>query len=499
MKLGILDTGVIILYLLLMVGVAVFFARKKIENFDDYFLAGGKLSVPILIATLTSTYFGVDSLTANSEMGFGIGISGFFSYCFVASVMMIILAFVGFSIKEKLGDAKTSIEIIANTYGPISRISCAVGSLCYTIPVVNIMGMGIAFSIVLGVEFWVGVLISAVISTVFTYYGGLTAVSITDTLNFMIIAVGVAIAGILGWQSIGSENIWNGLEIFVGGDPSFYFNPTGGWLTAGLLITYAITAISVLCEPTLFQRIFAAKDGASVRKALFIGAFIYLSYAVVSTLIGVLAAAGVGLGTIPEIAASEALFSFGVQYLPIGILGLFFAGFLAAGISTCDSMLLVAGSNISYDLYVPFSKKQQDQKGLISVTKKGILLASVISVILSFAFGRVMGAWVFVSSMLVNTTLIPFYTALFIKGRKSKLAGEVSSGFGMVGTLLYYFGIAIFGYYSEDWGTYMLDISLFGKNVTLWQEYNILVILPITFILYFAIHFITRPNKKEAK
>lgn len=275
MNLSTPDIIVILLYLAAMVAIAVFFAGKKLDNFDDYFLAGGKLSVPVLIATFTSTYFGVDSLVGNSEMGFSMGISGFFSYCFMAWILMIVLAFVGFKIKGKLGDAKTTIEIIGNTYGPISRFCCSIGSLCYTIPVVNIMGMGIAFSVVLNISFMAGIIIAVIISTIYTYFGGLAAVSITDTINFFIIAIGIALVGIVGWRSIGSEGIWEGLSIFAGGDPSYYFSPSGGWLTTGLMLTYSLTAVSVLCEPTLFQRIFAAKDAASVRRALFIGSFIY--------------------------------------------------------------------------------------------------------------------------------------------------------------------------------------------------------------------------------
>lgn len=497
MKMAAFDYVIIILYLALMVAVALFFAKKKIKDFDDYLLAGKKLSVPILIATLTSTYFGVDSLVGNSEMGFGMGISGFFSYCFVAWIMMIILAFIGFKIKEKLGDAKTTIEIIANTYGPVSRVSCAIGSLCYTIPVVNVMGMGIAFSIVLGVDYWAGVLISAFISTLYTYFGGLTAEVITDAINFLIIAVGVGIIGLIGWNTLGNDGIVEGLTIFAGGDPSYFFDPAGGWLTMGLMVTYSITAISVLCEPTLFMRIFAAKDGAAIRKALIIGSFIYLAYAFISTVAGVLAAASVGTGLLAEITASQSLISFAAVILPTGLMGLFFAGFLAAGMSTCDSMLLVAGSNISYDLYKPLTKKQHTDEGLIKITRNGILLASIISLVLAFAFGRVMSAWVFVASMLVNTTIVPLYTALFIKGKKSRLAGELSSGIGLVGTLFCYFGIAAFGYYDEIWATHMIDIPFFGKTVTIWQEYNIMIVLPLTFIVYFVVHFLTRGSRRK--
>ncbi|MGI6765981.1 MAG: sodium:solute symporter family protein [Lentihominibacter sp.] len=498
MVISIVDMIIVVLYLMLMVAIAFFFAKRKIKNFDDYFLAGGKLPAAVLIATLTSTYFGTDSLMGDAEMGFGLGISGFFSYCFIAAILLIVLAFVGGKIKEKLGDTRTVVEIIGSTYGPVSRMCAAIGSLAYTTPIVNIMAMGIAFKIALGMEFWVGVLIAGIIATVHTYYGGLVVVSIADTINFAFISIGIAIIGLVAWNFMGTDNILQGLENFAGGDPSYFFQPTGGWLTGGLMVTYAVTALSVLCEPTLFQRIFAAASGKDVRKALIIAAIIYAAYSIVATFVGILAAAGVGLGTLGEIRASEAMISLAIEVLPVGVLGLFLAGFLAGGLSTCDSMLLVAGGNLAYDIYKPLSKKEISDEKMVKHTKRGVLIISALSVLLCFAFGRLMSAWTFVASLLCNTTLVPLYTALFLKGKKSRLAGEISALFGLVGTFGMYFGIYLFGYYDDTWATRMFDVDLFGNIVPIWQEYNILIILPLTAIVYFVVHLITQPNKKAS-
>lgn len=227
---------------------------------------------------------------------------------------------------------------------------------------------------------------------------------------------------------------------------------------------------------------------------------LYLAYSIVAVFVGILAAAGVGLGMLPETTtASESMVTIACAVLPIGVVGLFLAGFLAGGLSTCDSMLLVAGGNLAYDIYVPLAKKEDvPEETKVKYTRRGVLIASAFSIILCFAFGRVMSAWTFVASLLVNTTLVPLYAALFMKGKKSKWAGEISSLVGLVGTLVCYLGIYFFGYLDDVWGTRMFDISLFGKTIPIWQEYNILIVLPMTFIVYFVIHAITRPNRKEA-
>jgi len=496
----VLDFIIVILYVLGMIGIAIYFARKKFSTYEDYYLAGRTLTTPVMVGTLVSSYFGVDSLVGNSEMGFSMGISGFFSYCFVAFLFMILLAFFGKKIRDKSGPYKSPVDLLGVTYGPLSRISSAIGSLCYVIPVVNIMGMGFMISFVVGIPFWQGVVLSAVIATLYTFFGGMKAVAFTDVIQFFIIAIGLGLIGLIGWSKLGNDKILEGLRAFVGDDPSFYFQPSGGWMTTGLFFTYSITAISVLCEPTLFQRIFAANKESTVKKAILISAFIYFAFAVISVLIGSLAAAEVGLGNLPtDTVSSQSLVAVASKVLPVGIFGLFLAAFLAGGMSTMDSMLLVAGNNIADDLYRPFFNKNISQEKLIKVTRISIVAASIISIVLSFYFGRVMGAWVFVSSMLVNTTIVPLYTAFYLK-KKYRLAGELSSLVGLAGTLIYYFVVGNAGYYDEAWGTFKLDITIFGKEVILWQEYNIFIILPLVIIIYFLVHIISSLAKvKEVK
>lgn len=488
MQLTSVDLTIVIIYLCAMLWVAVYYASKRIGSFEDYYLAGRRLTLPILIGTLISTYFGADSFVGDAEMGFGMGISGFFSYCAVAALLMVALAYVGASIKNRTPGVNTPIDVIGASYGPISRISCAVGSLCYVTPVVNVMGMGFVFKVVLGIEFWQGVVLGSLVATVYTFFGGMMAVALTDLIQYVILSIGVSLAVLIPWVQHGDRTILEGLKAFVGGDPSFYFQVTGGWMTPGLLITYAVTALSVLCEPTLFQRVYAARTSKDVRRALLVCAFMYLVLSYLAVMIGVVGAATTGLGKIKTV-ASESLVSVATNFLPVGFVGLFVGGFLAASMSTVDSMLLVAGGNLAYDLYKPLFKPRIGEQELVGLTKYGVLLASGVAILLSFYFGRVMGAWVFVASMLVNTTLIPLYGAVYLR-RKVKLAGEISSAFGLVGTILYYFLVGRLGTFDETWNTYIWTVTLFGRQVRLWHEYNILIILPTAALLYFIAYFV---------
>ena len=65
-----IDYIIIAVYLMGMVGVGLWFAKKH-TNFDDFFLAGRSLTTPLLITTLISTYYGIDVLFDNFRIHAG--------------------------------------------------------------------------------------------------------------------------------------------------------------------------------------------------------------------------------------------------------------------------------------------------------------------------------------------------------------------------------------------------------------------------------------------
>lgn len=493
----VLDWVIVGLYVALMLGIGYWVYRTRIKSFDDYYLAGRNLALPVLIGTITSTYFGLDSVLGDSEMGFTLGASGLFAYPVVGTAMIVVLAFLGPSIKRRSGDKRTPAEIIGSVYGHPARLAAAVGSAVYSFPLLGFMAMGFIARVALGLPYWTGVVFGALIVVAYTLLGGLRADAITDAFQFGIIGVGVGAGALIMWSRIGNPNILEGLREFVGGDPAAFLSPSGGWLTAGLFFTYAISAISVFCEPGLFQRIFAARSAATVRSAFVIGALAYLFFGVCATFIGVLSAAAVGQGILPaDIHANEVLIAASVEYLPIGLLGLFVAGILAAGMSTIDSQLVIAGANVSYDAYKSIIRPQASDAQVILVSRVGIVAIAAVSVALSFFFKRIMGAWVFISGALINSTLFPLYVALYGKGRVSRLAGNAATVFGLSATVAYYLTLTLAGGLDPDWGTYILRFSLFGRPVALWQEYNVFIILPLMVILYWVIHALD-PNKRS--
>jgi Na+/proline symporter len=289
------------------------------------------------------------------------------------------------------------------------------------------------------------------------------------------------------------------LETYLGEDPWYYFSPSGGYLTLGVIIAYALTSLAVLCEPAFMQRIFASRSPRDVRTALLISTPIWTAYEFACCMLGMAAVAAAGLDMIGETHANQALLAVVIKYLPTGLIGFFLAGVLAAAMSTADSYFLVSSGNLVYDIYRPLFKPDMPDQKMVAYTKKAVLIAAAISVALSFYFDRIMGVWVFQASMIINTIIIPLYAAVFLKKlKKTRLSGTLATLVGFCGTIGYYIAISVLGSYSEEWETLVMEVNLFGRSYELWQEYGIFLIPPFVLLAYIAGLIFGREKREKA-
>lgn len=498
-NLSLLDWLIIFCYIGLMIGIGLYIF-KKVPGFDNFFSAGRAVTAPLLVATLVSTFYGLDTLFGTAEIGFMEGIVALVAYSIPFYIMFGVMAFLAPKIRDRNPNARTMIDILGDTYGKGTRLFSAVTSFFYSTNTMEMMGMGFVFSLILGIPFEWGVILGAAIALIYTALGGLLADILTDFVQFFLMVITLGIATLIAWNSVGgASGVWSGLALFNRGDPSAYFHPLGGYLTFGLIIVYSITSLAALADPAFFQRIFASASGKEIRKGFLIGIPLWLAYDICIVLMGMAAAASVGLGIIPEPHADQSLLAVMGHFLPSGLIGLFIAGVMAASMSTADSYFLVGGGNLVYDIYRPVFRPKIEEKKLTRYVKYGIIISAAVSIGLVFVFGRIMGVWVFQASLLINSVLFPMYMALFYRGRKTKLAGLLSTGFGLIATVVYYILISTLGYFSTEYGTYMLDLNLFGTPFTIWQEYAVFFIFPIGVILWFIGNWVSKEGRGVSK
>ncbi len=469
-----IDYIIISLYLLGMVGVGLWFAKKH-SDFEDFFLAGRSLTTPLLITTLISTYYGIDVLFGDSQLGFTNGVVAWFAYARPTYAFFLIAAFL-LAHRLKQEDFKSLPDILDKYYGKKTRYVGAVTSFIYSLPALSLYGFGMLGEVILGWEPIMGMLVLGGIALVYTITGGFWAVALTDSIQFVLMCVVLAMAFPFAMNLIGGfDSMIDVLE------PSYF--DTLGDMSIWLIIIYASTGLSILVEPTFYQRIFAAKSYKNVRNALVIGIFIWGSYDWIITILAMAAKVAVIQGTLPgDVAPDAALLTIMVAALPAGALGLFLAGVLSTEMSTLDSYCLVAGGNVAYDIYKPAFKPSATDQELIKTTRQGILLSWVLGFAMAISFDQMLGLWVFLASILISSVLAPILLGMYVPKFRKPLAGFLSAGLGLVSTVILNIYIMTNGVFDLDEETYI--IHWFGIDFL--QEFVMYITVPISLIGFFV-------------
>ena len=474
----VIDYIIISIYLAGMVGVGLWFAKKH-TDFDDFFLAGRSLTTPLLITTLISTYYGVDVLFGDSQLGFTDGVVAWFAYARPTYAFFLIAAFL-LAQRLRKEDFKSLPDILDKYYGRNTRYVSAVTSFIYSLPALSLYGFGMLGDVILGWEPIIGMLVLGGIGLVYTLTGGFWAVVLTDSIQFVMMCVVLALAFPFAMNLIG------GFDSMVEKLPSSYFD-TMGDLSIWLIIIYASTGLAILVEPTFYQRIFAAKSYKNVRNALVIGIFIWGSYDWIITILAMAAKTGTLMKIMgdpiidPGVAPDAALLSIMVAALPVGALGLFMAGVLSTEMSTLDSYCLVAGGNVAYDIYKPAFKPDATDDELIRTTRYGILLSWLLGFAMAVSFEQMLGLWVFMASILISSTMTPILLGIYVPSFRKPLAGFLSAGLGLLSTIILNIYIMMTGTFDTVEETYI--VQWFGIDFL--QEFVMYITVPISFMGFF--------------
>ena len=456
-----------------MVGVGFWFAKKH-ADFDDFFLAGRSLTTPILITTLISTYYGIDVLFGDTQLAFTDGVVAWFGYARPTYAFFLIAALV--LAKRLREDRFRSLpDILDSYYGEKTRYVGAITSFIYSLPALSLYGFGMLGEVILGWEPVVGMLVLGGIALAYTLTGGFWAVALTDSIQFVMMCLVIAMAFPFAMNFVGGFNSM--IELL----PKSFFDTLGD-LNVFLIIIYASTGLSVLVEPTFYQRIFAAKSYKNVRNALIIGIFIWGSYDWLITILAMSAKAAVIKGLLPSsLEPDAALLTIVIAALPVGAVGLFISGVLSTEMSTLDSYCLVAGGNISYDIYKPAINPKADDQRLIKITRLGIVLSWALGFGMATLFEQMLGLWVFLASILISSTLAPVLLGLFVKKFRKPLAGFISSSAGLISTIILNLYIMTKGNFDISEETYV--IQWFGMDFL--QEFVMYITVPISLAGFF--------------
>jgi SSS family transporter len=363
---GLLNYGILAVYLAGMVGVGWAFAGKQ-KTTEDYFLAGRNIpwiAVAISVfASITSavSYIGVPGLVYNENFS---SLVGFLMMPAVAPFIVLLF----FPFYRKL-NVTTSYDYINKRFGRNARFTVSALFLCARIGWLGsvIFAPAVALSVVTGIDLIFAILLMGLIGTAYTALGGLAAVIWTDVAQFAILVGGAV------WVSVALVG-----DVPGGFDAVLRLSGEGGrlnlteWGFDLRKMTVSIIAISYFCQflhdygvdQLTVQRLLATKDYAGMVRATFVNAIASVG------ILGMLGFIGLGLyafaqtnpGIIPEEIKPDQVFPYYIVHaLPVGVSGLVITGVFAAAMSSVDSGINSVSTVLVNDFIRPLRRGPTDE------------------------------------------------------------------------------------------------------------------------------------------
>lgn len=331
--------GVTIVVYLIVMYIIGYIAERKIENVEDFIVAGRHLPLSLAWMSILATWFGAGTmLTASDEVRkhglqkaaldpLGAGCCLLFTAMFVAAPMwrMQLLTVPDF-FRRKFGpkaEMVSSCILVPSYFGWIAAQFTALADM-----------LEMFFRIPLR---W-GVFFVALVGTGYTMMGGMWSVTLVDAVQIGLILFGLIImAGVVLWK-LGEGDLWAGLErIATDTDPDMLIViPTDDAVAiVGWIGVFAIGALGNMPGQDLLQRVFASDSERTAKRACFVAGVLYLIFGAIPIL---LALAGNLL--FPQSMEARILPALTQAFLHPALAVVFLLALLSAILSTIASAIL---------------------------------------------------------------------------------------------------------------------------------------------------------------
>ena len=355
----------IVLYLMASIAIGLY-AATRVKNTADYAVAGRSLPLAVVIATTFATWFGSETVLGVPGQFVKENLGGIVEDPFGAGMCLIL---VGFFFARKL--YRRNIITIGDYYR--QRYGALIEVLCSIIIIFSYLGWVGAQVTALGLVFnllsqgaisvaW-GMAIGTLVVLVYTLYGGMWSVALTDFVQMIVITVGLlAIAWFAAGMAGGADKVID----YAAREGKFQFWPTGGakeWLFfIGAAITMMLGSVP---QQDVFQRVMSSKDEDTAVRGPIIGGSLYILFAFVPMFVVVAA-----LMVLPETQGMLAddpqrvLPTLVLEHMPVVLQVAFFGALLSAIMSTASATMLAPSTTFVENILRNLRPGMSDQQTL---------------------------------------------------------------------------------------------------------------------------------------
>ncbi|ACE84369.1 sodium/sugar symporter [Cellvibrio japonicus] len=396
MHLNALDLTVFGLYAVILIFVAYWVSREKKgheKDASDYFLASKSLPWWAIGASLIAANISAEQIIGMSGSGYVIGM-GIAAYELMAAITLIIIAKYFLPIFLARG-IYTMPQFLENRYdGRVRTIMAIFWLALYTfVNLTSVLYLGsLAISQFLGVDMLYGMVFLVLFSMVYSIYGGLKAVAMTDIIQVIMLVLGGLFVSYLALNQIsGGNGVIEGFSTLLEKAPEKFDMIISSDNPNYDKIYMDLPGISVLIgglwimnisywgfNQYIIQRALAAKSIQEAQKGMAFAAYIKLFVPIIVVLPGICAVV-----LAPELSKPDQAYPEMMKLLPHGLLGIAFAALVAAIASSLSSMSNSISTIFTMDIYKKLINKEASEHKLVFVGRLTAFAAMLIAIVLA--------------------------------------------------------------------------------------------------------------------
>ena len=429
--------GFVIVYWVISVGIGLW-AALRVKNTADFAAAGHSLPLPIVTATVFATWFGSETVLGIPATFMKEGLGGIVADPFGSSMCLIL---VGVFFARHLYNRRmlTIGDFFREKYGRTVEVLI---TLCIVVSYLGwvaaqIKALGLVFNVVSdgSISQTTGMIIGASSVLIYTLFGGMWSVAITDFIQMIIIVIGMLYIG--GEMTAQTGGI--GVVIQHAAEAGkFNFWPDANLAAIlGFIAALFTMMLGSIPQQDVFQRITSSKNVNVAVQAAILGGVLYFVFAFVPLYLAY-SATLISPGLIEQYLETDAqmiLPKLVMGYAPMFAQIMFFGALLSA-IKSCASATLLAPSVSFSENIVRGMFKHLSDQDLLRVMRITVLCFTVI--VTAFAINSELSIFKMVESAYKITLVAAFVPLAFgvYWSKANPLAGLLAVLFGLMTWIL---------------------------------------------------------------
>ncbi len=337
----------VLVYLLLQFGIGVWISRR-IKSESDYLVAGRSLGMLLATFSIFATWFGAETMVGSSGSAYREGLTPASAEPFGYGLCLIAGGLI-FAVPLWRRKLTTLADLYRQRFSPlVERVAAVIlipSSVLWAAAQMRAFGYVLATS-ASSLEVNSAIAIAAGLTIGYTMFGGLLADAVTDLMQGLLLAVGLAVVFVAVVAQLGGVDqavtaVAQSGKIRLGGGASVPL--------LDALEAWAIPVFGSLVTAEIVGRIIATRTPQIARRASLLAGGMYITIGLIPVFVGIVGHRLVTTMDDPEqlmaVVARAALPTVGYAI---------FAGALTSAIlSTVNSTLLIASGLLSHNLLIP--------------------------------------------------------------------------------------------------------------------------------------------------